>query len=120
MKHTLPCTFDIHTRNTHDWFTAQVNKMLQKLASTPSDKAFANPDRTGKNIPNSRLRYVRFAKPSLSGAEIKFGVSARILCESSESASIAGEQGSLCAKRSVATRHTVCPDFQNAAAGAFR
>jgi hypothetical protein len=120
MKHTLPCTVDIHTRNTHDWFTAQVNKMLQKLTGTPQHSPLVRPDRTGKNIPNSRLRYVHFGKPDLFGAGIKFGVNARSRCESSESASIAAEQGSLGAKRSVAARQTVCPDLPDGAAGAFR
>ncbi|WP_366944086.1 bifunctional adenosylcobinamide kinase/adenosylcobinamide-phosphate guanylyltransferase [uncultured Roseobacter sp.] len=31
MKHTLPCTVDIDTHHTPDWFTAKVDKMLPKL-----------------------------------------------------------------------------------------
>ncbi|WP_375229826.1 bifunctional adenosylcobinamide kinase/adenosylcobinamide-phosphate guanylyltransferase [Roseobacter sp. S98] len=32
MKHTLPCTIDIDTHHTPDWFTAKVYKMLPKLS----------------------------------------------------------------------------------------
>jgi adenosylcobinamide kinase/adenosylcobinamide-phosphate guanylyltransferase len=31
MKHTLPCTIDIFTKHTRDWFTSKVDKMLPKL-----------------------------------------------------------------------------------------
>lgn len=75
MKHTLPCTIDIGTHDTRDWFIAKIEKMLPKLTFVLGGAASGKSLWAEKLLLSSDLEPVYLATARVFDAEIEVKIS---------------------------------------------